>query len=369
MHHYIRYIGKNLGGTALIVAFSLTSIVWLTQALRFIDFIVNRGVSVLTFIKLTALIIPSLLYVVLPLTMFIAVIFIYSKLLGDSELVVLQSAGLSRFQISKPVIMIGIGAALIAYFISLYALPVTYRQFKDMQVFLRDNYASMLLQEEVFNTPMEGMTVFVRERDPNSGLLKGILVHDNRNIHNPVTMMAQRGQLLQTTKGPRFQLYEGNRQEVRDGRLSFLKFDSYSIDLSFYAKSEQARDRKPEELFLHELFQIAQEQPARKGELLAEAHQRILWPLYNLLLAMFAAAMLLSGQFNRRGNWRRVSLSAFMAVVIIGLGLSMQNIVADNIMLIPLAYTVAAGWFILDMWLLREARYPDIPVAPVQAVQ
>lgn len=364
MHHYIRYIGKNLGGTALIVAFSLTSIVWLTQALRFIDFIVNRGVSVLTFLKLTALIVPSLLYVVMPLTMFIAVLFIYSKLLGDSELVVLQNAGLSRFQISKPVMMVGMAAALFAYFISLYALPVTYRQFKDMQVFLRDNYASMLLQEEVFNTPMDGMTVFVRERDQNSGLLKGILVHDNRDIHNPVTMMAQRGQLQQTAKGPRFLLYEGNRQEVKDGRLSFLKFDSYSIDLSFYAKVDEARNRKPEELFLNELFSTAEEQPERKGELLAEAHQRIIWPLYNLVLALFAAAMLLKGQFNRRGNWQRVSASAFAAVVIVGVGLSFQNIVAENIVLVPLAYGVIGFWLMLDLWLLREARYPDIPPAP-----
>ena len=352
----------------MIVAFSLTSIVWLTQALRFIDFIVNRGVSVLTFLKLTALIVPSLLYVVMPLTMFIAVLFIYSKLLGDSELVVLQSAGLSRFQISKPVMWVGAVAALLAYFISLYALPVTYRQFKDMQVFLRDNYASMLLQEEVFNNPMDGMTVFVRERDQNTGLLKGILVHDNRDIHNPVTMMAQRGQLQQTKKGPRFLLYEGNRQEVKDGRLSFLKFDSYSIDLSFYAKVDEARNRKPQELFLGELFTTAKDQPYRKGELLAEAHQRIIWPLYNLALALFAAATLLKGQFNRRGNWRRITVSVLAAVAIIALGLGLQNIIAENNMLGPLAYAVIGFWLVLDLWLLREARYPDLPPAPLHMI-
>jgi lipopolysaccharide export system permease protein len=368
MKYYIRYISKNLTGTALIVAFSLTSIVWLTQALRFVDFIVNRGVSVGTFLKLTALIVPSLLYIVLPLTMFVAVVFIYSKLLGDSELVVLQNAGLSRWQISKPVIVTGIGAVMLAYFISLYALPVTYRQFKDMQTFLRDNYASMLLQEEVFNTPMEGMTVFVRSRDPQSGLLQGILVHDNRDIHNPVTMMAQRGQLLQTRKGPRFQLYEGNRQEVKDGRLSYLKFDSYSIDLSFYAKAEQARNRKPEELFLHELFTIAEQQPERSGELLAEAHQRIVWPLYNLVLALFAAAMLLKGQFNRRGNWRRVTASALSAIGMIGLGLSLQNIIAENVMLVPLVYSTLIAWLVLDLWLLYEGRHPVIPPAPPQMI-
>lgn len=361
MKRYISYIGKYLGGTALIVAFSLTSIVWLTQALRFIDFIVNRGVSALTFLKLTALIIPSLLFVVLPMTLFIAVMFIYSRLISDSELVVLQSAGMSRFDISKPVLLAGTVATLFAYFISLYALPVTYRQFKDMQSFLRDNYASLLLQEEVFNTPVEGMTVFVRQRDQNTGLLKGILVHDNRDVKNPVTMMAQQGQLEQTRKGPRFLLYQGNRQEMKDGRLSFLKFDNYTIDLSFYTRKVAKRDRKPEELFIGELFTEAEKHPKRAAELLAEAHQRIIWPLYNLALSLFAAATLLTGQFNRRGNWQRITWASLAAVGMIALGMSLQNLVAGNPTLTPMIYFNIGAFLAGSLWVLREGVHPPIP--------
>lgn len=363
MKHYIAYIGKYLGGTALIVAFSLTSIVWLTQALRFIDFIVNRGVSAFTFLKLTALIIPSLLFVVLPLTLFIAVMFIYTRLMSDSELVVLQNAGLSRFQISKPVLLAGLAATLFAYFISFYALPTTYRQFKDMQSFLRDNYASLLLQEEVFNTPVEGMTVFVRERDQQTGLLKGILVHDNRDTENPVTMMAQQGQLEQTRQGPRFLLYQGNRQEMRDGKLSFLKFDNYTIDLSFYTNKVSKRDRKPEELFIGELFTEADHNAERRGELLAEAHQRIIWPLYNLALALFAAATLLTGQFNRRGNWQRITWASFAAVGIIGIGMSLQNVISGTPALIPLVYLNLFIFLGGSLWFLREGKHPPIPTS------
>jgi lipopolysaccharide export system permease protein len=363
MKIYIQYISRYLAGSALIVAFSLTSIVWLTQALRFVDFIVNRGVSVLTFLKLTALIVPSLLFVILPLTLFVAVIFIYNRLLGDSELVVLQAAGMSRLQLAKPALLVGVATTLFAYFISCYALPVTYRQFKDMQSFLRDNYASLLLQEEVFNTPVEGLTVFVRERDAE-GQLKGILVHDNSDQQRPVTMMAQRGQIQQTPKGPRFLLFQGNRQEVKDGRLSFLKFDSYSIDLSFYTTNVETRERRPEELFIPELFTRAASEPEKRPKYLAEAHQRLTWPLYNLGLALFAVVVMLTGQFNRRGNWQRITFASMASIAIIGMGMSLQNLVISSLAFIPVMYASIGGFLVICLWFLREHSFAAIPTAP-----
>lgn len=360
MKRYITYISKQLGGAALVVAFSLTAIVWLTQALRFIDFIVNRGVSTGTFVKLTALLVPSLLFTVLPFALFVSVLFIYHRLIGDSEIVVLKSAGVSRFGISKPAILAGVGAAALAYFISLYALPASYRQFKDMQTFLRDNYASLLLQEEVFNTPVEGLTVFVRKREAN-GTLRGILVQDSRDRKNPVTMMAQQGQLQQTARGPRFLLYHGNRQEMRDGRLSYLKFDSYTVDLSFYARQASARDRKPEEMFLPEMVAAARRDPDRAGELMAEFHHRLVWPLYNLALATLAAVVMLTGEFNRRGNWQRVTYASLAAVGLVAVEMMLSNLVASNPALVPLLYLNLGAIFAVAAWLSYGRLHPPVP--------
>ncbi len=363
MRYYVRYIAKYLSISVLLVAFSLTAIVWLTQALRFIDFIVNRGVSALTFLQLTALMVPSLLFVVMPFALFVATLFTYNRLNSDSELVVLKSAGLSRMQLTKPILLVGGVAVIVAYFISLYALPVTYRKFKEMQIFLRDNYASMLLQEEVFNTPVRGLTVFIRERD-SKGNLGGILVHDNRDANNPVTMMAQRGKLTQTESGPSFLLYNGNRQEMRDGRLSFLKFDSYNVDLSFYTQQSQKRRLRPEEFFILDLFAQAKKEPDRANELYAEAHHRITWPLYNMALALFAAAVLLSGQFNRRGQWRRIVGSVLVALAMVATGLSLQNIISRHVMLIPLLYINILFIFGISLWLLAGRNYTAIPAKP-----
>ena len=73
MYRYSTYIARHLVHSTLLITFSLTSIVWLTQALRFIDFIVNQGVSIMIFLRLTVLLIPSLVLMILPAMLLIII--------------------------------------------------------------------------------------------------------------------------------------------------------------------------------------------------------------------------------------------------------------------------------------------------------
>lgn len=357
MFRYNVYIIKQLAWSTLLVGFTLTGIVWLTQALRFVDYIINRGISFLTFVHLTALIIPSLLTVVLPFALLSAVLFTYYKLISDSELVVLQSAGLSRWQIARPALQFAGCVMVLGYFITLYLLPLTYSQFRDMQAFLRDNYASLLLQEEVFNSPVEGLTVYIQSREDN-GVLRGILVHDSRESSRPVTMMAQEGRLMQTSQGPRFLLVNGNRQELQDGRLSVLNFDSYTLDISFYAKKHYIRKAQPEEMYLKELFSPANKDDGEIAQARAEGHQRIVWPMYNVALTMLAIGLLLGQQFNRRDGWVRIAFSFVMGIAFLAAAIGLENLAARRSAMVFAMYALIAGAFGLGWYaMFREKSY------------
>lgn len=329
MFRYNKYIMGQLGGATLFVASGLTCMIWLTQSLRFVDLIVNRGLDMLAFIYLTTMMLPSLLGFMLPVALAISTLFTYHKLLADSELVVLKSAGLSRWQLARPAVFFAMGVVVLGYVISLYLLPVSYRQYKDMQEFARDNYAALLLQEGVFNNPVEGLTVFIRERH-DDGTLEGILVHDNRDPAAPVTMMAEEGQLVKTARGPSFILKKGNRQEIdhKAERLSFLSFEDYVLDISLFAQEKNKRIRDEKERYMHELLYPKEElSDIFRAELRAEAHQRVTWPLQNLMLTVFVMAMLLAGQFNRRGNWKRYTITLVMVGVLLASFIAISNIV------------------------------------------
>ncbi len=77
----------------LSVCLVFSSAVWLVQALRLIDLIVNRGLSIGVFLHLAILIMPRFIDVVLPIAVFVAAQFVYNKLIAESEMVVMRAAG------------------------------------------------------------------------------------------------------------------------------------------------------------------------------------------------------------------------------------------------------------------------------------
>lgn len=357
MYQYNKYISRHLIHSMLLITVSLTSIVWLTQALRFIDVIVNQGVSISIFLTLTILLIPSLMFMILPPALLCSVLFVYNKLKVESELIVLQAVGLSRWRLALPAVQVAIMVSLIGYFIALYLQPVSYRQFKELQFFLRNNYASILLQDGVFNSPVNGLTVFIRERDKNN-ILHGILVHDSRIAGSSVTMMAEEGKLVQTPQGPRFLLVNGNRQEQQKGKLSFLNFESYTLDIGLYTQTMTPRYSDPQELFISQLFEYDSNTSAQENQKrFAEGHQRILWPAYSLAITMVALAVLLSGEFNRRGHWRRIALGVGFGIVILFSSVGLRGAIAINPVLVPLAYLNLFVPMGVAYYILSDRRY------------
>ena len=102
MHGLTRYILRQSLGTTLFVTIALSAAIWLTQSLRLVDLIVNRGLSAELFFYLGILILPRFIDIVLPIGIFIAVLFTYNKLTAESEIVVMRAAGMSQFGLAKP---------------------------------------------------------------------------------------------------------------------------------------------------------------------------------------------------------------------------------------------------------------------------
>src|SRR6195952_4261176 len=97
-----RYVFRQLLGALVAVTGGLVALIWLTQSLRFVELVVNRGLSFRVFFELTSLLIPNFVAIILPITTFVVVQFIYQRLAGDRELTVMRAAGLSPLMLSRP---------------------------------------------------------------------------------------------------------------------------------------------------------------------------------------------------------------------------------------------------------------------------
>ena len=361
MKEITRYVLLQLIEVTLFITLALTGVVWLSQSLRFVDLIINRGLSFFTFVYLTFLLLPSFLAVLLPVALFCAVAYTYHRLTVDSEIVVLRAAGLSNMALIKPaLIMAGLMVAL-CYMITLYLQPAGFREFKDRQYVIRADFSRILLQEGSFNNLGDGLTVYIRERLANGEVL-GILVHDNRNREAPVTMMAERGVLLKSPDGPYLSLFKGNRQVMNKdrGKLSLLYFDRHNVALSDLINAKGPRWREPRERYLDELFREPQDnnEIAYVNELRAEGHSRLVSPLYNLVMTLIALAALLGGEFNRRGRAARMIFAGIIAVVFQGLALGLTYFIVKIPLLTPLPYANVVLWTAAGLYLLLYSNQP-----------
>ena len=364
-----RYILRHLFWWALLVTFTLTCVVWLTQSLRFVYMIVNRGLSAPLFLWLTTLLLPTFLLIILPIAVFSAILFTYNKLIADSEMVVLRSAGLSQWALARPALALAGLTTLLCYFLSLYLVPTSFREFKDLQRKYRTSYSSVLLQEGVFNPVMKGVTVYIRSRT-EAGELLGIVVHDSRDPKRPVTMMAERGAIVPGDRGARVLMQNGNRQEVEadDGRLNLLNFDRYVFEISEKASADEgALWRDPNERFIHELLRPPDTRfsDRQHRKYLAEAHHRLAAPLLAFSFVLVGVSFLLGGEFNRRGQWRRILGAILVVVTVEALMIGLKNLSVKSPDLGPSMYVVALFPIVLALYALgAHPRRPRLAAPP-----
>lgn len=335
------YIAKQLFAAVLVVVVSLTCVVWLSQSLRFVDMIVNRGLPLSTFIYLTLLLLPTWLSIVLPIAGFAGVLYIYNRMTGDREIVVLAASGLSPLRLARPAIMVSVVVTLLCYLMTLYLIPLSYRAFKELQFQIRHNYTDVLLREGVFNTIGKDITVYVRARR-KTGELTGIIVHDDRDPQQKVTLIAERGALVVTENGPKVFMQNGNRQTRKSttGQTSLLYFDRYTVDLGGTKSVAQRPWRDQNELFLPELLNPTEQQtlPRNFDEYIAEGHYRLSSPLLGLALPLIGLAVLLRGEFSRRGQIWRLLMAVALAVLVEGFGLGTKFLAAKHPWMIPSMY-------------------------------
>lgn len=367
-----RYILRQCLSVMIFVTGALTAAVWLAQSLKLVDLIVNRGLSAEVFLYLAVLILPRFLDIVLPIGAFIAVLFVFNKLTTESELVVMRSAGMSPMALAKPVLELATICWVILMVLSLYLLPASNRLFKDLQFEIRSRFVSSLLQEGSFTTISDKLTIYIGARNERGEVI-GLMINDERDPRRPVTLLAERGAFADSGGASRIIMLNGDRQlyDRETGKLSVLTFERYVLDLDLMRDSPEARTREAQERYLFELFfPPADIDPRTRDAYLVEGNERLTIPLSAFSFAIIPLACLLPGEFNRRGQLKRVLVAVLCALAFQALDLAIRNLEGRFTAVIPISYIVDLGPFLVGLGILshRGIRFNLRRLAPRAAV-
>ena len=265
----------------------------------------------MVFVKLTLLLVPSFVAIILPITCFIVVLFVYVRLAGDRELTVMRAAGMSDLALARPALIVASATMLICYFLNMVLVPASLSAFRNYEYEIRNQIAAFLLEPGVFTSVSDNVTVYVQSRGEDNSL-KGILIEDGRQANAPATILARSGQLSVTSQGPVVELVHGSRQQLdpKTGRLDLLTFQRNTINLAGSQQNNYMNLTDAAETPLSQLYHpFPWMNPAQKAKWLVEAQRRFTSPLSVLGFTLIGLFATLGGGFRRHGGLIRPFLA------------------------------------------------------------
>ncbi len=312
-----RYIFRTSFGAFVLILVSLTAVIWITQALRDIDLITGQGQTFLVFVGLTALIIPLLVLVIAPIALVIAIAYTINKLNTDSEIVVMNAAGMAPWRMFRPFILVAAVVALLVAGLAADLAPRGLRALHDWGTQVRTDVVATVVQPGRFITIEPGLTFHLRERRPN-GQLIGIFMDDRRDPKEHATFLAEYGEIVENNNNNFMLLYNGSMQRLEAGKLdpTIILFDRHAFDMSKFGTgaSSQATVYGARERSFGDLLHPDPEDRLLKmqpGQLNAELHDRLTAPLYPLVFVTMAFAILGAPRTSRQSR----AFSLALAVV------------------------------------------------------
>lgn len=328
-----QYILRQLWTPFVFATIVVTAIVWLTQSLQRIDLIVEHGQSLAMFGWLTLLVIPSLLAVIIPFTLFGATLYALHRLHSDSEIAVMFAAGVSRAAIARPLLLVTGIAALATLWMNVDLMPRSYRELKREVANIRADLASAVLRSGEFTPVGDSFTVYVESAEAG-GRLSGLLIHDYSKPEGRETYMAEKAVIEQTAFGPIIRLSNGNyqRPNPRTEFVEIVHFDQLAVELSRFTQGAddlllETTERYPHELFNPDMAKAWDRENARR--LMAEGHSRYAAPLYAFAFVLIALYAFVGGAYNRRGYGLRIAIACAAAGLVRVGGIVMQGVAAD----------------------------------------
>jgi lipopolysaccharide export system permease protein len=345
-----KYLFRQLLGPTVVAAAALCGVTVLSASLKILNTVVSQRQGALMFVRLVIYSVPNLFSFVAPISSLVATLFVLNKLHTEQEIVVCFASGMSRWQVTSPIMRVSAFFVVAMLAVNLWVAPLCNRLGQEELFHARNDLAGTLVREGEFTDSSKGLTVYAQQVAPG-GLLKNLFVYQTQSEGGSYTYDSRTGVITHRNGLPVLVMRDGSREAFsKGGALDYLKFDENTLDLTPYTNGNEALVYKPSELYMHELLYpdpAVQVKKSLRRKMLAEAHARLSSPLYVPTFVMFAILAVIGGAFSRLGYGRQIAVAAGAALCVRLSGALVQaaceNAPALNILqyLIPLV----PGWW------------------------
>ncbi len=306
-----RYVWKELFVPFLLGIFVVTFLLLLDKIFDLTDLIINKGVPIYLVVLLLTYILPAFLVLTIPIGFLLAILVAFGRLSADMEIVALKASGVSPLRLLRPVLVFGVGAALVTGWLMIEAVPRANYAFKSLIFDILRTQASVGLHERVFNDTFGNFVIYIEEMAPDQIGLRNVFVADQRNPDEIRLVTAKEGRLISDDVNRRItlRLINGTVHETGPRALQKYRqvmFRLYDLTLTLENPLVRAGEapKGDREMTLGELRENAEEAARLGGNpnpYRVELHKKYAIPAACLVFAIVGVP--LGIRTHRGGRW------------------------------------------------------------------
>ncbi len=360
------HILKRTAATFGAALFWTLAIVWTTQVLARIDLVTDNGQSALTFFEIASLILPSIIPIVMPFALVIAVAQTLGTMNTDSELAVLSAAGSGPSTVLRPVMILAVAASILAFAVDNGVEPYARERGRHLVAAARADLLSLVIQEGTFRKIDDGLFVQIGERLPD-GQLGGLFVADSREEGIDLIYYAKRGAVVDSEAKNLLVMDDGVvHRRTPSGDVSVVRFKSYVFDLSAFSRAADsitmyAKDRTIGYLINPDPNDEVYKKNPRSYRV--ELHRRLSEWLYPIVFGLIGVAVAGGARSHRDQRVHPIITTVAIALLVRWLGFFVTNQSQSILWLTPFIYVVPLGASALAIWFIATNRAMELPAS------
>lgn len=367
-----KYLLQNIFPYFVFSWLLLSVILFVQQASRYSDIFFNTFLPKNLIWQLSLALIPNVVAFTAPMAVLIGVIIGLSKMQGDSELAAIRAAGVGNLRIAFPIIILGILLSLLAVFINLKGVPFAARVVRKVALQTALYKLESPLEPGVFNTEINGFTIYVKNVNFHSGAWENIFIVSEDKNGGVRLITSKSGKIAQDEKNSELILdntnittvnLKNNQGKIASESVREFRFGIQSKRGEFINKLTNSEET-PEEMGLIELAKYA---AGLKGLEKIEAEilwqRRIILSVTPLIFALLGTALVL--RFNSRGKGfgiflALISLVIYYLIALLGEQLARTgkiSVLLAGLFPVFISSAVIVGLFLSNRFFIKKRRF------------
>ena len=299
---------------------SLGLIMWVIQAVNFLDFVSEDGHGFKVYFLYTLLTLPKILGKILPFIFFISLFYSLSNIEENNELLIFWTNGITKKEFLNTILIYSLLYFFIQLSLNIYITPFSQDKARSYIRSSNIDFFPSLIKEKKFIDTVENLTIFIESKENNQ--LFNIFLRDQFNINQSQTIFAKRGLLKSNESKNYLLLYDGEFINNNNGKINNFSFEKTEFDLSKYGTktTKQRKIQETDTFLLIKCIRYIYDKKifydplldclASKTSIIEEIFKRVYLPIYIPLLALIASLLIIKSKDSF--NYTRYKVGLFI---------------------------------------------------------